>query len=447
MQTVADRIKPASFPMACTPQVNAALPLPLKLVLATLFLPEGMSFFVAGLRLTLTRTIFLVLAPVLVGRLFKRLAEGRYRFVASDLFILLASLWMFIGPAVTDGIGESLTHSGPVVLEYLVGYLCTRLLLERDGQAVAFLSFLCMAICVVVADALLDTLTGRYITREIVAQLTGYSKVWHVADEIRGGLLRAAGPLEHPILLGFTCALGLLIAISVEIRWRPLCIVMCALGLFIALSSASLQSFVEGVALLAYARLMGTLPGRWYALCLLAALALGAMFLFVNSPFGHIIDLATLDPQTGYYRLYIWNAVGPVALDNPYFGVSQEQLDLGYGGSIDSLWLVLAVVYGIPCAVFCFLALIGSCSLPTHPGPARLLPAESRAGTTLGICIVLIVTAGLTVHFWGSVWILTGLLTGLRAHLGELGAVNAAAARPVPRADRAPAYAGRMAAG
>jgi hypothetical protein len=28
------------------------------------------------------------------------------------------------------------------------------------------------------------------------------------------------------------------------------------------------------------------------------------------------------------------------------------------------------------------------------------------------------------VHFWGSLWILLGLLTGLRAHLGELGALN-----------------------
>jgi Mg/Co/Ni transporter MgtE len=53
-----------------------------------------------------------------------------------------------------------------------------------------------------------------------------------------------------------------------------------------------------------------------------------------------------------------------------------------------------------------------------------LIPAESRIGTVLGVVMVLIIYMGFTVHFWGSVWILVGLLTGLRASLGELGWLN-----------------------
>jgi len=45
----------------------------------------------------------------------------------------------------------------------------------------------------------------------------------------------------------------------------------------------------------------------------------------------------------------------------------------------------------------------------------------------LGIIIFLIILAGFTVHFWGSTWILIALLVGLRAHLGELAALNATA--------------------
>jgi hypothetical protein len=42
----------------------------------------------------------------------------------------------------------------------------------------------------------------------------------------------------------------------------------------------------------------------------------------------------------------------------------------------------------------------------------------------LGVVMAVIIFTGFTVHFWGSMWILVGLLTGLRAHLGELGALN-----------------------
>jgi hypothetical protein len=45
--------------------------------------------------------------------------------------------------------------------------------------------------------------------------------------------------------------------------------------------------------------------------------------------------------------------------------------------------------------------------------------------------MVVMIFTGFTVHFWGAVWILVGLLTGLRAHLGELGALNRRALAPV----------------
>ena len=404
----------------------AALPLSLKLVLMSVFLPEAMSFFVAGLRLTATRVIFLVLAPVVFIRFGQKIATGRYLFVASDVFVPLASLWMFLGPTVVNGLDDALTHSGPVVLEYLIGYLATRVLLTHDGQALSFVSFLCVAICVVVLDASLDTLTGRYLTREVVPMITGFQPPFHPADAFRFGLLRATGPIEHPILFGFICAIGLLFASAADIALRPLCIVVCALGVVIAFSSAPEQSVLMGFAFLVYGRMAAGMAGRWMWLCGSAAVGVAIVLFSVPSPFGHIIEAMTLDPSTGYYRLYIWNTIGPLVLENPYFGVLQQSVDQAYKGSIDSVWLVLAVTYGVPCSVLTALGMIGSCSLPTRGPGAWLTPSASRLGMTLGIVIFLIMLAGFTVHFWGSLWILIGLLVGLRAHLGELGALNAA---------------------
>jgi hypothetical protein len=403
---------------------RARLPLAMKLILVSWFLPEGLSFFVAGLRLNVVRVLFLILTPVVFTRFANKVASGRYRFVASDAFVPAAAFWMFLGPCVLYGLSDSLAHSGPVVLEYLIAYMVTRVLLEENGQALAFLSMLCAVIACIVLDASLDTLTGRYFTRDLVSALTGFQKDWAAGaeDNFRFGLLRAAGPIEHPILFGLIAGVGLLIAVTVKIRFRTFCIAVCGLGTVICFSSAPEQGVLMGFGLLIYGRVMAGMRVKW--LLIVGGLATIALTLFLasNAPFGLLFDIATIDPQTAYYRLYIWNLLGPYVLQSPWFGVFTENLE--YQGSVDSLWLVLSLTYGIPCAIFVGLSLIGSCSLPTDPDRAYLGRSETQAGTVLGIIMAVIIFMGFTVHFWGSAWILVGLLTGLRAHLGERGALN-----------------------
>ena len=403
---------------------NARLPLALKFVLLSWFLPEGMSFFIAGLRLNVIRVVFLVLTPVVFARFANKVGSGRYRFVLSDLFVPAAAFWMFLGPCVLYGLTDSLAHSGPVVLEYLIAYLVTRVLLEEHGQALAFLSMLCAVIAGICLDAFFDTLTGRYFTRDLVSLLTGFQKDWGGGQEdaFRFGLLRAAGPIEHPILFGIIAGIGLLFSVSVGIRLRPICIAACGLGIIICFSSAPEQSVLLGFGLLIYGRVMAGLKVKW--LLIMGGVAAVALTLFMvsNSPFGLLFDLATIDPQTAYYRLYIWNSLGPYVLQSPWFGIYTDNVE--YQGSVDSLWLVLSLLYGVPCSILVGLSMIGACSLPTDLARAGLGPNESRAGTVLGVVMTVIIFTGFTVHFWGSLWILVGLLTGLRAHLGELGALN-----------------------
>jgi hypothetical protein len=401
------------------------LPLALKAVLMLLFLPQELSLFIADLRLTPERVILLILTPILIAQLARKMVSGRYRFVASDLFVPLAAIWMFIGPTVTSDFGDAFKHSGPVALEYFVSYLAARVLLSERKQSLVFVSWLCVIISIVAIDALMDTVAGKYITREVLGQITGYTDLSYEFDLYRFGLLRATGPVEHPILLGFNCAIGLLIAFAADIALRPFCIAFCAVGVVIAFSSASQQSVIMGFGLMAYGRLTAAMPGRWMLLIGLTIASFAVVLLTVGSPFVVIIKAMTLDPSTGYFRLYIWNSLGPLILDNPYFGVPQQLSDQVYKGTIDSLWLVLSLLYGIPCAVFIGLAMIGACSRPTSGPRALLTYSESRLGVALSIVIFLAIFAGFTVHFWGSTWILIGLLVGLRAHLGELAALNA----------------------
>jgi hypothetical protein len=391
----------------------------LRLILVTLFIPIELSFFIFNMRLTVIRLIFLVLTPILFVRLGLKIANGSYRFVLSDIFVLLCALWMFVGAAAVNGIPDALAHSGPVALEWLMAYMSTRVLLAEKDDAIAFISLLCLMLCFVVLDACLDTVSGRYFTHELLGSITGYNYIGYNEDNYRFGLLRAAGPLEHPIGFGFACAVGLVLSVGVRVRFRSVCIIGCSIGLIICISSAPQQCAVMGLGLLAYSRVLRVVPGKWLLISLPPLAFMALLFELTPTPFGHLFDLFTINSSTAYYRLYIWNAVGPVILDNPLFAVLEDSYE--YRGSVDSLWLVLSLSYGMPCAIFAALAMLGCCSLPTCCPPACLNPEQSRAGTALGIIVFLTIFMSFTVHFWGPVWIMIGLLLGVRAHLGEYG--------------------------
>jgi hypothetical protein len=406
-------------------RVAAALPAALALIVATLFIPIELSFYVFGLRLTVTRLIFLILTPFLLVKFTRKMAAGRYRFVLSDLFVCCSAVWMVFATANIDGIEGALSHAGPELLEISVAYFAARTLLSGPGQALLLIKRLCQAIAIVALIGLLDPLTGRYITREIAAQLSGYPiHISDWGDAYRMGLLRASGPVEHPILLGFVCAIGLLFSASIGMRGRWAIFPSCALGAIFSFSSAPVQSIIIGLALLLYARLTPGISFRWILLFAMAGAAIFSAFLISNNPLGFIISNLIFDPASGYYRYWTWVTVLNHVSLSPWYGLGYGVLPEEINHTIDSLWLILAIHSGYPGAGLIFFSLVSASSLPTSRRKASLSDQEERLGITLGIVASLTVFIALTVHFWGSIWILTGLLAGTRAHLGELGRLS-----------------------
>jgi Kef-type K+ transport system membrane component KefB len=84
--------------------------------------------------------------------------------------------------------------------------------------------------------------------------------------------------------------------------------------------------------------------------------------------------------------------------------------------SIDSLWLVLSIQFGYPGAIIVAVALLTA-------GPLRragkLAPREAGLAVVVGIALFLTFFMGFTVHMWGTSWVLSGLLLGLKAQLTE----------------------------
>jgi hypothetical protein len=414
---------------------SIALPAVLTLIVVTLFVPIELSFYVFGLRLTLTRLIFLIIAPFLFVKFMNKLTRGRYRFVFSDFFICCTGIWMLYAAANIDGIEGAVSHAGPEILELAVAYFAARTLLSEPGQAALLITRLCQAIAIVALIGLLDPLTGRYVSREIAAQLSGYAI--HISqwdDAYRLGLLRASGPIEHPILFGFVCATGLLFSASIAMRGRLVIMTACGLGAIFSFSSAPVQSILIGLVLLLYARLTPRMPFRWTLLLVLAGMAIFAAFLISNNPLGFIISNLIFTPASGYYRYWTWVTVLAHISYSPWFGLGYGVLPEEINHTIDALWLILAIHAGFPGAALTFLSLVGASSLPTSRKKANLSEQEERLGLILGIVVALTVFIALTVHFWGSVWVLTGLLAGTRAQLGELGRLSFLASGNRPHA-------------
>jgi hypothetical protein len=399
---------------------NVSVPFPLKLIVIAALLPDEISFRLAGLLLSPARLVLLVLTPVVLMRMGRLVATARYRFVLSDLFILLTGFWMFYALMQTEPMPQALTNAGPLALEYCIGYFVTRSLMSDGTQALSFINFLCCGIAVVGLLGLLDTIAHRYLVHGLTQMLFDGPTVLDAGERL--GLWRATSTLGHPILFGATSSFGLLLAASAPIRRKAFAIVSCSIGLLIALSSAPIQGTIMGFGLLAYNRLLVGIRFRWGGLMTITIIGITIMFATIDNPFGYVFNHLVFDVESAYYRMYIWQMATAAISDSPWFGISFiYPSSYEIPSTVDSLWLVWALQFGIPGAVLFLLSMVGAASLPTNGRGVHLTPAESKLGTILGIIIFLFVFLGLTVHFFGTAWILIPLLVGVRARLGEIG--------------------------
>ncbi|HZS55740.1 MAG TPA: hypothetical protein VFA65_15160 [Bryobacteraceae bacterium] len=331
---------------------------------------------------------------------------------------------MILAPANVDGLLPALNHAGPDALEFSGAYFISRMLLSERGHALSFANLLCKVIAVVALIGALDPIFGRYVIHDLAQQLTGYVSPaarteW--SDAYRMGLLRASGPIEHPIWFGFICGIGLLLAASIPIQRRLFVIGSCSIGVMLSLSSAPIQCTLLGLGLLTYDRMFYRFQIRWALILGISGAVVFAVYLITNSPIGFIISHFTFDPSTGYYRVWTWATVTPYIAQSPWFGLGFGTLPDELNHSIDELWLVLGIHYGWPGAILVALSITFAAAVPTRRPYLDLTENERKLGTTLGIISFLTLFFACTVDILGILWTLTGLFAGVSAHLGELG--------------------------
>lgn len=434
MRAQFQHLKPNSLPQRAVPRSAVAsttsISPALKLIAFVLFFPEELDFSIFQFRLTAIRLVLFSLTPVLLLLFGKLLASRKRRLVVSDILVALTGVWMIVSPAVLVDLEYSLQHSAAFAAEFCGSYFAARILLSERGQALSFINLMCHVIAIVALLGILDTLFGKPVIHDWLRGLLGLPPVVTGGgyNEDRLGMLRAMGIIDHPILYGLDCAIGLLLAVASPIRAKGLTIAACGLGVFLSLSSGPIQGAILGLCLLAYDRMFARFRSRWLLLIGIGTLGIGALYALGTSPMDFFFSHYSLNSQSYWIRLWQWRNTGDVVLNSPWFGTPLFQWEemvkrvpyMTLMWSVDSLWLYLALLYGIPGAALVGLSMVSAVCYPRSGRGVNLTKEESKLAVALSVSIAVLVLVGFTVDLWNSSWILAGLLVGVRAHLADI---------------------------
>jgi len=406
----------------------------LKLLMAALFLPEGLSFFIGDFRLTAVRLLLICFSVAAVIRLCRRIGTAAYACVPSDILVVVAGIWMVIAAMITSGPANGLKGGGALALDFVGAYFVFRSFLGSLDSSVRIVEFACKLMVVVVLIALLDPLTGKLFTYEWIKGITGYRKeayavaILSQAETLyRDGSIRAMGPMEHSILFGLACAwFGALALCTFPRRLLGWAVAVVAfIGAFFSRSQGAMVSFVLVMALAVLYGATPRLTSRWKILGTIVACGVTFIFLFSGKPIATILRFAGVTPMTGWYREAIWEAATPLVAGSPLFGIgllddwNWQAGGVLVGSSVDTMWLELAMNFGIPGSLFVFLTIVGAFWLGPIDRCRVLSPSEKRLSVALGFLTVISVLEGFMVHMWGICWVLLGVFAGIRASLAE----------------------------
>lgn len=387
------------------------------LILVGLILPAWeMHIFIAGSKFTAGRMgVTLLFFPAFL----LMLRPGR-RLQTADFLAFATVIWMMIAAGSAAGF-RGIFSAGATSLEFIAGYWAARAFILSPAALDSFVRVLKILTIAAVFLAMLDAASGRWLSHDIAAAIFQNPVLSPV---FRGNMIRATSSFDHPILFGSFC--GTVLAIFLFWEKNPVKRILlagvCFLGCFLSQSSAALMCFALTLFAYFYEKLLQGFAKRWLVFWSVFIVGLVAVFLITNHPIGWLISHLTLDPVSGYYRILIWDSALVRIAESPIFGYTIESFDEDIlDATIDSVWLVDALRFGMPAVVLIILLNIAAC-LPTKAIRKRTSNGAYIEDMHLAFTIVLVLYmfTGITVYFWNYSWIFWGVCIGIAASLREM---------------------------
>jgi hypothetical protein len=388
------------------------------LLTGILLIPASLNIHLSGDGLKFTpgrAAITLLLLP----SLFMLFRPSRH-FIASDLFIFLASTWMVGSRLPYDGLNQS---AAAAALELFGGYFVGRAYFYGPRALKDFLRIFKIVIFLVISIAVLDPLLGQNVVQAAVSIIT--QTPVPIANQERFGIVRAASTIEMAELYGMVCCVAGSIFLFLESSksaryfWAGFSFFGCILSL----SSGPILAFAIVVSTYVYDLLLCRYSWRWKLVTAMLALFLLILSIVTQRPVSWILSHLTLDSSTGYFRMYVFQYIFEQINASPLVGY-------GFGSvgddeflsnvTVDCVWLVNAMRYGIPMVALFFLANLTAYTSLVSRGRRRSAdPFVAKAATGFTQAMIAFMLVGITVHFWNATWMFWAVCIGIRGSIKE----------------------------
>jgi len=411
------------------------------IALFSMMLP--ISFDVGSIHLSTSRTLFLILCPILLIRLLM----GKYgRVTQLDVWILLYMLWRSVVPFINNP-ALALEYVGSNSVIFLGGYLAARASIRSASDFRWFARVLGTFVILTFPFALSESITGNMVLPPLLEKIPGVTSVTDVMYDRRMGLDRAQVVFAHPILYGLFCSMGVAIFFlgtkgHVPTWRRVLGTMLIGGSCFLSVSSGPFLSMVAQFFLLLWAFVLRNVETRWRILGFLTFLAYVVIEIGSNRPGIYaVVSLLSFAPHTANVRLILLEYGLAQVVQTPLFGVgfNNWNLPVWMSGSLDNFWLANALIFGLP--AFLLLAAAFAYGM-IAVGRRKFAPGGDLYNIKLSWMIVMVsITLTLaTVYIWSEIASLVMFVIGSGAFLLHAEDPKPQEVVPGQKAPRGPVY-------
>lgn len=370
----------------------------------SIFTPTVLSVSLGGLRLTLYRITLLIFLTMALTSILK-ICKPSWK---NPSFLMLCyTIWAALALMVNHGPMEKLETSGVYFIEvfgpYLITFVFCQNLANIKKVVYAYLASVTLTLLITLPEAI----TGINWLQKLLGVNLPFIGM-------RGGLHRAYGTFDHPILQGVYA--GTALGLAWFLAQRKF-IVGTVIATITSMSSGALVALIIQAMLITWEKITKNVKKRWGILLILILVFYFAVDLFSNrSAMRAILTNMTMSPHTAYWRMLIWEYGMQNVWENPIFGIGfhdWERPSWMYSGSMDAFWLVSMVRYGLPAFIMyagAYLVVIFGLFKIKAPTKEILLLRRGWLCGMIGLAV-----SSCTVHLWNNSLVFINFYLGLGA--------------------------------
>ncbi len=296
-----------------------------------------------------------ILVAMFLPLVFSWLSGKCGRIRLADIFLLLFCLWTVIATFANHGLSQT-EFAGIFFIEIFGAYLLGRRYVRNLGDFLRVSRVLFFMMLLFIPFAVMEGVWAKQVYAPLFSALG--NTIAYTGYDPRLGLDRVQVAFEHPILYGVFCSTTFALLFYYPRKNKPgvsgLRRAWAAVAAtFFSLSSGAFVPVVFQTGLMFYNWLMRSYQTRWKIMAAMIAVMYVVIDIGSNrTPAQVFASALAFNSSTYYYRVLIFQYGIQNVWADPLFGFglfgNWARPSWMVTSTIDNLWLVMAIRYGIP---------------------------------------------------------------------------------------------------